>query len=163
MEKGGKVKFYTKEETDKIIELFSQDTPRAIREAYGHSIGRTYNEIKQKAYYHIGSPKARKGGKKRWNQDEVNYIKNNWRNLTRKQKERYANRIGRTYSAVEKQFYKTREAAENEPVKKEEIIITHLEKPKPGQLSAIIKVDDVILELPNTVNSLEINGNKLVW
>lgn len=159
-----KIKFYTKEETAKIVELFMSKASRKECEEYAKSIGRTYNEIKQKAYYEFNYSKKDKKSKsmKSWNEGELNFLVQNWRNLSRSNREKYAKSIGRTFQACEKMYYKSRPQTKKQ--KPGEITVTHVTKAvQPDQKTAVITIGDVQVALPNFTKSIEINGNKLIW
>lgn len=160
-----KIKFYTKEETAKIAELFMSKASRKECEDYAKKIGRTYSEIKQKAYYEFNYTKKKKKTRtmKSWNEGEINFLLNNWRTLTTENRKKWAKSIGRTYQACEKMFYKSRPQP-SKPHKTGEITVTHVTKAaRLDQKAAIITIGEVQVALPNYTKSIEINGNKLVW
>lgn len=152
------IKFYTKEETRQIKKLFKSGS-RTEQEQYAKAIGRTWNEIRQKAYYE--QSKNSKAGRKLWSEGEINFVVNNWGNMSMDKRKKYAESIGRTYKAIDRMYYyKYKEAQTPE---REPITITTVERVSPLRMSAVIKIGDVTLELPDSTHSLEINGNKLVW
>ena len=158
------IKFYTKEETKKILDLFAERTPRKEIEKYAKSIGRTFNELKQKRYYEVTKINGGKAGNssKPWSDGELNFLVENWRNFSNKQRRKYAKSQGRSYGACEKMFYKNRKKPARIQ-KAGDIQVTHLEKKQPARLTAVVRVGDVTVELPNTANQIQINGNTIVW
>jgi len=161
-----KIKYYSKEETNKIVELFMSKATRKECEDYAKSINRTYNEIKQKAYYEFSYNKKKKTkSTSNWTDGEITFLLNNWKSLSKTHKIKWAKSIGRTYSACDKMYYKSRkkETASIIEQKPASITISHTTKSVPERKAAIIKIGDVILELPNTTNSISINGNNLSW
>lgn len=172
------IKFYKKKETKEIIRLFTEEgVERKTQEDYAKEIGRTYNEIRQKFVYESAKPDVSiirtnipyKTG-------ELNFILNNWGNMSKDNRKKYAASINRSYIGVDKMYYNKRKKplvkvkkgaikvnkhGELERKSPAKITVTHLNKEQPT--AAIIKIGDVVLELPNTTKSISVNGNDLAW
>ena len=101
-----------------------------------------------------------------WQDGEINFLVNNWKTLSTKNRVKWAKSIGRSYQACEKMYYKSRNK-DVAPVKTEQkpavITVSHTTKTTTEQKVAIIKIGEVVLELPNGSNYVSINGNTLSW
>lgn len=102
---------------------------------------------------------------KLWKKEEDERVLKEWKSLNKKEKEKFAKSLGRSYSSVLNRYNRIKPDKKRKYEKKEEkkpakIEVTHLTKEIPVR-NSVIHLDDVKVEIPS--KSFSINGVKIEW
>jgi len=170
-------KFYTKEQTLRIIELFDNKASKKEIKEYANSIGKSVKECRQKYRYEF---KKRNSNiyvplkAQTWSEEDTIFLVNNWLPNTASGRLEIARKLQRSISSCENKYYSftksKRELLKNKIVNKlslkepSNFVVTKVKEiPLKIRMGASIKINDVAIQLPRGISEIKINDTILSW